>query len=144
MSTVSEQVTAQRRILFGPLRDALELVAPRGPIALLGSPRSLALITDDAFGGAPVHRYAGAAEHNPRATVDEASALVVRCGCASVVAIGSSSAIDLGKAAANERDVALVLSAGGVELTRRFGCFDLSSLGNAGHVCVCVIITKDS
>jgi maleylacetate reductase len=127
MSTVSEQVTAQRRILFGPLRDALELVAPRGPIALLGSPRSLALITDDAFGGAPVHRYAGAAEHNPRATVDEASALVARCGCASIVAIGSSSAIDLGKAAANERDVALVLvptALGGAEMSRGYGVLE--------------------
>jgi maleylacetate reductase len=124
MSTLSDQQIAQRRILFGPLREALARIAPRGPVALLGSRRSLQLVDDDAFGGAPVHRYAGASEHNPRASVDAAIALVERRDCASVVAIGSSSAIDLGKAVSDGRAIALVLvptALGGAEMSRGYG-----------------------
>jgi maleylacetate reductase len=127
MSTLSEQVIAARRIFFGPLREALERAAPPGPIALIGSRRSLAAIPHDAFGESAVHRFAGATEHNPRSVVDEAGVLVDLHGCASVVAIGSSSAIDLGKAAADGRGVALVLipsALGGAEMSRGYGVLE--------------------
>ncbi|HTJ27665.1 MAG TPA: iron-containing alcohol dehydrogenase [Candidatus Limnocylindria bacterium] len=127
MNTVSDQQIARRRILFGPLREALERVAPPGPIALLGSRRSLESIAGDAFGDTPVHRYDGACEHNPRTVVDEAGALVDRHACASIVAIGSSSAIDLGKAVADGRVVTLVLvptALGGAEMSRGYGVLE--------------------
>ena len=85
-------------------RLTLRTVALEGPIVVLGSARSAALVDDGAFGGIPVHRYAGARSHNPRAAVEEAGALVDEHGCRSAVAIGSSSAIDLGKAVADRRD----------------------------------------
>jgi maleylacetate reductase len=127
MSTLSDQQIGQRRILFGPLREALSRIAPHGPVALLGSPRSVSLVTDDAFGGEPVHRYAGASEHNPRATVDAAIALVERHDCAGVVAIGGSSAIDLGKAVADGRSLTLILvptALGGAEMSRGYGVLE--------------------
>jgi maleylacetate reductase len=127
MSTVSEQHVAQRRIFFGPLGEALERIAPQGPVALLGSARSLAAIPDDAFRETSVHRYDGSREHNPRAVVDHAGALVDLHNCATVVAIGSSSAIDLGKAASDGRGVALVLiptALGGAEMSRGYGVLE--------------------
>jgi maleylacetate reductase len=124
MSTLSDQWIAPRRILFGPLGEALATVAPPGPVALLGSPRALDLIGDGAFGGAVVHRFAGARKHTPREVVREALTLVESTGCASVVAIGSSSAIDLAKAVADASGLPLVLiptALGGAEMTRGYG-----------------------
>jgi maleylacetate reductase len=118
---------AERRIVFGPLREALTALRPAGPIALLGSARSLGTVAGDAFGGAAVHRYAGVRPHNPRAVVDEAGAFVDAHRCATVVAIGSSSAIDLGKAVADGRGVVLVLAPtalGGAEMSRGYGVLE--------------------
>lgn len=113
--------------MFGPLRDALAEPRLAGPVALLGTARSLAAVADDAFGGAAVHRYAGVRPHNPRAVVDEAGAFVDAHGCATVVAIGSSSAIDLGKAVSDGRSVVLALvptALGGAEMSRSYGVLD--------------------
>jgi len=98
-----------RRIVFGPLDEALRAVAPVGPIALLGTPRSLAAVPNDALAAQIVHRYDGVRLHNPRETVREAGALIDAHGCASVIAIGSSSAMDLGKAASDGRSATLIL-----------------------------------
>ncbi|MGD0052634.1 MAG: iron-containing alcohol dehydrogenase [Vulcanimicrobiaceae bacterium] len=113
-----------RRIVFGPLDEALRAVAPVGPIALLGTPRSLAAVPTDALAGQVVHRWDGVRLHNPRATVREAGALIDAQGCASIVAIGSSSAMDLGKAASDGRSATLILiptALGGAEMTRGYG-----------------------
>jgi maleylacetate reductase len=121
------QRIAERRVVFGPLADALAALRPTGPIALLGTPRSLGTVSDGAFGGAAVHRYAGARPHNPRAVVEEAGTFVDEHRCATVVAIGSSSAIDLGKAVADGRGVALVLvpsALGGAEMSRGYGVLE--------------------
>ena len=121
------QRIAERRIVFGPLRDALAGLRLGGPVALLGTARSLAAVDDDAFGGAAVHRYAGVRPHNPRAVVEEAGAFVDAHRCATVVAIGSSSAIDLGKAVSDGRDVVLALvptALGGAEMSRGYGVLD--------------------
>jgi maleylacetate reductase len=121
------QRIAERRIVFGPLADALAAVRLAGPIALLGTPRSLGVVADGAFGGAEVHRYAGVRPHNPREVVQEAGAFVDSHRCATVVAIGSSSAIDLGKAVADGRDVVLVLvptALGGAEMSRGYGVLE--------------------
>ena len=126
-TTISEQRIAERRIVFGPLRDALAALQLAGPVALLGTARSLDAVADDAFGGAAVHRYAGAQPHNPRAVVSEAGAFVGAHRCASVVAIGGSSAIDLGKAVADGRGVVLALvptALGGAEMSRGFGVLE--------------------
>ena len=100
MSTPAVQRIAERRVVFGPVADALPALELPGPVALIGSPRSLAAVRDDAFGGAAVYRFDGVRLHNPRSGVDAAGALVDAQRCASVVAIGSSSAMDLGKAVA--------------------------------------------
>jgi maleylacetate reductase len=118
---------AERRIVFGPVNRALRELALEGPIALFGTERSAALVADDAFGGAAVHRFTGARSHNPRATVEEAGRLVDEHGCRGVVAIGSSSAIDLGKAVADGRDVVLTLvptALGGAEMSRGYGVLE--------------------
>jgi maleylacetate reductase len=124
---MNDQRIAERRILFAPVNDALRRVALEGPVALFGTARSAVLVDDGAFGGAAVHRYPAARPHNPRATVEEAGALVDERGCRSVVAIGSSSAIDLGKAVADGRDVVLALvptALGGAEMSRGYGVLD--------------------
>jgi alcohol dehydrogenase class IV len=116
-----------RRIVFGPLDEALRAVAPVGPIALLGTPRSLAAVPNDALAAQIVHRYDGVRLHNPRETVREAGALIDAHGCASVIAIGSSSAMDLGKAASDGRSATLILiptALGGAEMTRGYGFLD--------------------
>jgi maleylacetate reductase len=121
------QRIAERRIVFGALRDALAGLHLGGPVALLGTARSLGAVGDDAFGGAAVHRYAGVRPHNPRAVVEEAGAFVDAHRCASVVAIGSSSAIDLGKAVSDGRDVVLALvptALGGAEMSRGYGVLE--------------------
>jgi alcohol dehydrogenase class IV len=121
------QRTAERKIVFGSLGDALGALQLGGPVAMLGSARSLSAVADAAFGGAVVHRYAGVAPHNPRAVVEEAGAFVDARRCASVVAIGSSSAIDLGKAVADGRDVMLALvptALGGAEMSRGYGVLE--------------------
>src|SRR5437879_4472935 len=106
---VDDQRIAERRIIVGPVDEAMTTLGLRGPVALLGTPRSLGAVDDAAFDGVQVHRYEGVRLHNPRETVDEAGALVDRHGCASIVAIGSSSAIDLGKAVSDSRRVVLAL-----------------------------------
>jgi maleylacetate reductase len=121
---LSDQRIAERRILFGPLAEALPALRLDGPIALLGTPRSLRAIPPGAFGDTPVHVYDGVRLHNPRETVEEAAALVDAHGCRGVVAIGSSSAIDLGKAVSDGRSVTLVLiptALGGAEMSRGYG-----------------------
>jgi maleylacetate reductase len=118
---------AERRIVFGPLGDALVALRLAGPVALLGTARSLAAVDDAAFYAATVHRYAGALPHNPRAVVDEAGAFVDAHRCRSIVAIGSSSAIDLGKAVSDGRDVVLALvptALGGAEMSRGYGVLE--------------------
>src|ERR1700676_3228166 len=118
------QVIAHRRIIFGPLAQVLAGLGLAGPIALLGTPRSLGAVSDAALGGREVHRYAGVRPHNPRAVVEEAGAFVDAQACASVVAVGSSSAIDLGKAVSDGRAVALCLvptALGGAEMSRGYG-----------------------
>jgi alcohol dehydrogenase class IV len=121
------QRIAERRIVFGAVGEALAALRLPGPVALLGTARSLAAVADDAFGGAAVHRYGGVRPHNPRAVVDEAGAFVDAHRCATVVAIGSSSAIDLGKAVADGRDVGLALvptALGGAEMSRGYGVLE--------------------
>ena len=121
------QWIAERRIVFGALGDALATLQLAGPVALLGTARSLGVVEDAAFGAAAVHRYAGARPHNPRAVVDEAGAFVDAHGCRTVVAIGSSSAVDLGKAVADGRDVELALvptALGGAEMSRGYGVLE--------------------
>jgi maleylacetate reductase len=122
-----EERIDQRRIAFGPIGEALRAIAPPGPIALLGTARSLAAVPADAFGEAEVVRYDGVRPHNPRTIVDAAGALVDAHACASVVAIGSSSAMDLGKAVADGRDVLLILiptALGGAEMSRGYGVLE--------------------
>ena len=121
------QLIAQRRIIFGPLAAALAGLQLRGPVALLGTPRSLGAVADAALGGALVHRYGGVRPHNPRAVVEEAGAFVDAHLCSSVVAIGSSSAIDLGKAVSDGRAVVLCLvptALGGAEMSRGYGVLE--------------------
>ena len=121
---LSDQRSSERRVLFGPVREALAAVQLRGPIALLGTPRSLGAIDDGLFGDAAVHRFDGARLHNPREVVEAAGNFVEARGCASVLAIGSSSAIDLGKAVSDGRDVVLALvpsALGGAEISRGYG-----------------------
>jgi maleylacetate reductase len=125
--TPPAQRIAERRIIFGAVGDALAGLKLAGPVALLGTARSLAAIDDDVFGGATVHRYAGVRPHNPRAAVEEAGALVDAHRCASVVALGSSSAIDLGKAVSDGRNVVLALvptALGGAEMSRGYGVLE--------------------
>jgi maleylacetate reductase len=125
--TLSDQSIAVRRILFGPLHEALGALHLEGPIALLGSARSLALVDDRSFGDVAVHRFPGVQPHNPRAVVDAADALVDEQRAKTVVAIGSSSAIDLGKAVADHHDVTLVLiptALGGAEMSRGYGVLE--------------------
>lgn len=124
---ISDQRIAERRILFGPLADAWPLLALDGPIALLGTPRSLAVVREQDFGNVRIHRFAGVRPHNPKAVVEEAGAFVDAHRARSVVAIGSSSAIDLGKAIADGRDVMLALvpsALGGAEMSRGYGMLD--------------------
>jgi maleylacetate reductase len=126
-AVLSDQRIAERRILFGSVAAAFAALQLDGPIALLGSERSLRALGDDAFGGAQVHRYAGVRPHNPRDVVEEAGALVDARGCRSVVAIGSSSATDLGKAVSDGRDVVLALvptALGGAEMSRGYGVLE--------------------
>jgi maleylacetate reductase len=127
MSTPAIQRIAERRVVFAPVAEGLGALALPGPVALLGSQRSLALVDDAAFRGATVRRFDGVRLHNPREVVDAAGALVDRERCASVVAIGSSSAIDLGKAVSNGRDVVLALvptALGGAEMSRGYGVLE--------------------
>ncbi len=122
-----DQRIFERRVLFGPLREALAAVQLRGPVALLGTPRSLGALDDDMFGDAAVHRFDGARLHNPREVVEAAGNFVEARGCASVLATGSSSAIDLGKAVADGRDVVLALvpsALGGAEMSRGYGVLE--------------------
>ena len=123
---IADETIAQRRIVFGPLAEALAALELRPPVAILGSARSIAAIPDDAL-PAPVRRFEGSRLHNPRAVVEAAGALVDAERCATVVAVGSSSAIDLGKAVADGRDVALVTiptALGGAEMTRGYGVLE--------------------
>ncbi|HEX3468380.1 MAG TPA: iron-containing alcohol dehydrogenase [Candidatus Elarobacter sp.] len=124
---LSDQRIAERRIVFGPFAPALQTLDLHSPIAVLGTTRSIGLVDDGTFGGAAVHRFAGAGPHNPRATVDEAAALVDERRCATIVAVGSSAAIDLGKAVADKRDVTLALiptALGGAEMSRGYGVLE--------------------
>ncbi|HZX69030.1 MAG TPA: iron-containing alcohol dehydrogenase [Candidatus Elarobacter sp.] len=124
---LSDQSIAVRRILFGPLHEALGALHLNGPIALLGSARSLALVADASFGGVAAHRFDRVQPHNPRAVVDAADAVVDEHRAQTVVAIGSSSAIDLGKAVADHHDVTLVLiptALGGAEMSRGYGVLE--------------------
>ena len=126
-STTSEQQFAERRIFFGPAGESLALARPAGPVALLGTPRSLGAIDDATFGGVEVHRYAGVRPHNPREVVEEAGAFVDSHGCATIVAIGGSSAVDLGKAVSDGRNVVLALvptALGGAEMSRGYGVLE--------------------
>ena len=121
---MQEQRIAERRVFFGPLLEVLPALALAGPVALLGTRRSLAAIPPDAFGAAPVRRFDAVQPHNPREIVDRAGAFVDEHRCATVVAIGSSSAIDLGKAVSDGRDVLLALiptAIGGAEMSRGYG-----------------------
>ena len=126
-AVLSDERIAERRVLFGPVAGAFPAVRLEGPVALLGTERSLHVLRDELFGGAHVYRYAGARPHNPRAAVEEARALAETHACRSVVAIGSSSAIDLGKAVLEVRDVVLALvptALGGAEMSRSYGMLD--------------------
>jgi alcohol dehydrogenase class IV len=121
------QRIAERRVVFDAVADALAALQLAGPVALLGTPRSLGAVADDALGGAAVHRYAGARAHNPRAVVDEAGAFSDAHRCVTIVAVGGSSAIDLGKAVSDGRDVVLVLvptALGGAEMSRGYGVLE--------------------
>jgi alcohol dehydrogenase class IV len=124
---VNDQRIAERRIIVGALNAALGELHLTGPVALFGTPRSLAAIDGDALPGLAVHRFDGVQPHNPRAVVDAAGALVDERRARTVVAIGSSSAIDLGKAVADGRDVVLVLvptALGGAEMSRGYGVLE--------------------
>lgn len=121
---MQDQHIAGRRIIFGTLGEAWRALALAGPVALLGTPRSLGAIGVNAFANARVYRYAGVRPHNPREVVDEAGTFVDEHRCTTIVAIGSSSAIDLGKAVSDGRDVLLVLAPtalGGAEMSRGYG-----------------------
>jgi maleylacetate reductase len=121
---ISDQRIAARRIIFGPVADALPALELPAPILVVGTARSLVLIPDEAFGDEDPFRYGGARSHNPRAVVDEAGIVFDTWGCKSLVAIGSSSAIDLGKAVADGRELTLVLiptALGGAEMSRGYG-----------------------
>lgn len=127
MQTLSDQPIGLRRILFGPLQTAFAALELAGPVALLGTPRSLAAIDDDALPGLATHRFDGVRQHNPRAVVEAAGAFVDEHGCRTVIAIGSSSASDLGKAVADGRDVVLALvptALGGAEMSRGYGVLE--------------------
>ena len=124
---ISDERLAERRVLFGPLAEALAALALDGPIAFLGTPRSLSAVRDGGVAHAGIHRFDGARSHNPRAVVEEAGAFVDAHRARSVVAIGSSSAIDLGKAVSDGRDVVLALvpsALGGAEMSRGYGVLD--------------------
>ena len=43
---ISDERLAERRVLFGPLAEALAALALDGPIAFLGTPRSLSAVRD--------------------------------------------------------------------------------------------------
>ncbi len=124
---VSDQRIAERRIVFGSLADALAALALPGPIAIVGSKRSAALISDAALRGRIVDRFDGARSHNPREVVEAARDFVDARGTATAIAIGSSSAIDLGKAIAEASDVAVVMvptALGGAEMSRGYGMLE--------------------
>jgi maleylacetate reductase len=124
---MNDQRIAERRIIFGPVAAALGELHVAGPVALLGTPRSLAAIEDDALRGLELHRFDRARQHNPREVVDAGGALVDDVHARTVVAIGSSSAMDLGKAVADGRDVVLVLvptALGGAEMSRGYGVLE--------------------
>jgi maleylacetate reductase len=126
-STLSDQPIRSRRILFGSLNAAFAALQLTGPVALLGTLRSLAAIDADALRGVALHRFDGVQPHNPRAVVDAAGAFVDEQRCRTVVAIGSSSAMDLGKAVADGRDVVLALvptAIGGAEMSRGYGVLE--------------------
>jgi len=72
VQTLSDQPIGLRRILFGPLQTAFAALELAGPVALLGTPRSLAAIDDDALPGLATHRFDGVRQHNPRAVVEAA------------------------------------------------------------------------
>jgi alcohol dehydrogenase class IV len=128
-SRISDQCLAERRILVGPLAEAFAAIRLDGPIAVLGTPRSLAAIHDGDLGGVAVprffhHRARVVRSHAGVAVVEEAGAFADAHACRSVVAIGSSSAIDLGKAVSDGRDVVLALvptALGGAEMSRGYG-----------------------
>jgi maleylacetate reductase len=124
---LSDQRVAERRIIFGPIAEALPALALTGPVAVLGTPRSLAAIGAAALPGLTLHRFDGVQQHNPRTVVEAAGAFVDEHRCRSVVAIGSSSAMDLGKAVADGRDVVLALvptALGGAEMSRGYGVLE--------------------
>jgi len=123
-TALSDERIAERRVLFGPLDAALAALALPGPVAVLGSPRSVKLITDDALRGRIVDRFDGARSHNPRDVVAAARDFVDARGSATIVAIGSSSAIDLGKAVSETSEATLVAvptALGGAEMSRGYG-----------------------
>lgn len=127
LAQLSDQRIAERRIIFGPLADAFAALQLARPMAVLGTPRSAALLDDAALGAGPVHRFSGVRAHNPRESVDEALAFVDAHAARSVIAIGSSAAIDLGKAVAAQRKIVLALvptALGGAEMSRGFGVLE--------------------
>jgi len=124
-SVLKDERIAQQRIFFGPRYEALDALAPQGPMFVVGSERSVALLDSALLGrhGA-IERFGGARPHNPQEVVDAAREIADRLHPQTVVAIGSSSAIDLGKAVALVRACLLVTipsALGGAEMSRGMG-----------------------
>ncbi|HTW83520.1 MAG TPA: iron-containing alcohol dehydrogenase [Candidatus Sulfotelmatobacter sp.] len=117
-----EERIDQRRIVFGPLEEALRAIAPAEPIGLVGTRRSVALIPPGAVTVTTV--YDDVRPHNPRTGIDAVARLVDEQQIETLVAIGSSSAIDLGKAVSDGRALTLVViptALGGAEMSRGYG-----------------------
>lgn len=125
MALRSAQNIPGRRILFGPLAEALEVIELPGPAMIVGTERSVGLIDDGAFGGwSAFHRFPGARPHNPEDAVREGRAFAKSRAVRTVVAVGSSAAIDLGKAIVETHPatfVAVPTALGGAEMTRGYG-----------------------
>ncbi len=122
---LKDERIAQQRIFFGPRNDALDELAPQGPLFVVGSQRSVALLESAALERhGQVERFAGAHPHNPQEVVDAARKIADGLRPQTIVAIGSSSSIDLGKAVALKRPCLLVTipsALGGAEMSRGMG-----------------------
>lgn len=125
MALRSAQNIPGRRILFGPLAEALAVIDLPGPAMVVGTARSVALVDDAVFGGwSAFHRFPGARPHNPEDAVKEARAFAKARGIRTILAIGSSSSIDLGKGIVETHPatfVAVPTALGGAEMTRAYG-----------------------
>lgn len=145
MST--QHITAQR-IEAGPAQASLTSLDMAGPILVVGSARSVALVEWGQL-AEPVAVFEGSTRHNPFPVVESARERARTTQVKTVVAIGSASAIDLGKAIVEEHTAALVAvptTLGGSEMSRVYGTRheDGSKRGGGGRALLPAVVCYDS